>query len=148
LIVHHLEPVPEAVTQFFSASAPAVVTVDPGDTLKVRTLDAHGYLERPESWDADSPRMFTPSRGHCLAGPIEVRGAEPGQVLAVHIESMRPGAWGWTTAGVADEDLGHALGVAAGPVEFLIRVSESPSGRLGGGGHRQVSALWFLGCEP
>ena len=30
--------------------------------------------------------MFTPSRGHCLAGPIEVRGAEPGQVLAVHID--------------------------------------------------------------
>ena len=31
---------------------------------------------------------------------------------------------------------------------FLIRVSESPSGRLGGGGHRQVSALLFPGCEP
>jgi acetamidase/formamidase len=30
--------------------------------------------------------MFTPSRGHCLAGQIEVRGAEPGQVLAVHID--------------------------------------------------------------
>jgi acetamidase/formamidase len=84
--VHHLEPVPEAVTQFFSSSAPAVLTVDPGDTLMVRTLDAHGYLERPESWDTEPPRMFTPSRGHCLAGPIEVRGAEPGQVLAVHID--------------------------------------------------------------
>lgn len=119
MTVHHLEPVPEAVTQFYSASAPAVVTVDPGDTLMVRTLDAHGYLERPESWDVDPPRMFTPSRGHCLAGPIEVRGAEPGQVLAVHIESMRPATWGWTTAGVADEDLSQALGVAAGPVEFL-----------------------------
>ena len=30
--------------------------------------------------------MFTLSRGHCLAGPIEVRGAEPGQVLAVRID--------------------------------------------------------------
>ena len=30
--------------------------------------------------------MFTPSRGHCLAEPIEVRGAEPGQGLAVHID--------------------------------------------------------------
>ena len=119
MTVHHLEPVPEAVTQFFSSSAPAVLTVDPGDTLMVRTLDAHGYLERPESWDTEPPRMFTPSRGHCLAGPIEVRGAEPGQVLAVHLESMQPGAWGWTTAGVADEDLSQALGVAAGPVEFL-----------------------------
>jgi acetamidase/formamidase len=52
----------------------------------VRTLGAHGYLERPESWDVDPPRMFTPSRSHCLAGPIEVRGAKPGQVLAVHID--------------------------------------------------------------
>jgi hypothetical protein len=32
---------------------------------------------------------------------------------------MRPATWGWTTAGVADEDLSRALGVAAGPVEFL-----------------------------
>jgi len=63
------------------------VTVDPGDTLMVRTLDAHSYLERPESWHVDPPRMFTPSRGHFLAGPIEVRGAEPGQVLVVHIDS-------------------------------------------------------------
>jgi acetamidase/formamidase len=30
--------------------------------------------------------MFAPSRGHCLAEPIEVRGAEPGQALAVHID--------------------------------------------------------------
>jgi acetamidase/formamidase len=117
---HHLDPTSETVTQIFSASAPAVVSVNPGDTLIVRTLDAHGYLERPKSWDEQPPRMFTPYRGHCLAGPIEVRGAEPGQVLAVHIESMRPEVWGWTTAGLADEDLSQALGVTAGPVASLV----------------------------
>jgi len=31
---------------------------------------------------------------------------------------------------------------------FLIRVSESPSGRLGGGGRLKASALRFLGREP
>jgi acetamidase/formamidase len=118
MTIHHLEPTPETVTQFFSAAAPAVVTVDPGDTLVVRTLDARGYLERPERADEQPPTMFTPRRGHCLAGPIAVRGAEPGLVLAVHVQSMRPGVWGWTTAG-SDEDLSHVLGVTPGPGAFL-----------------------------
>jgi acetamidase/formamidase len=40
-------------------------------------------------------------------------------MLAVHLQSMRPGAWGWTTAGSAEDDLSHALGVASGPGAFL-----------------------------
>jgi hypothetical protein len=30
--------------------------------------------------------MFAPSRDRCLAEPIEVRGPEPGQALAVHAD--------------------------------------------------------------
>jgi acetamidase/formamidase len=36
--------------------------------------------------------------GHCLTGPIAVRGAVPGDVLAVRFVSLRPDAWGYTVA--------------------------------------------------
>ena len=37
-------------------------------------------------------------RGHCLNQPIAVRGAAPGDLLAVRIVSLTPGDWGWTVA--------------------------------------------------
>jgi acetamidase/formamidase len=120
MAVHHLEPTPETVTQFFSPTTPAVLTVDPGDTLVVRTLDARGFLARPDGPRSDVPRMFPRRRGHCLAGPIAVRGAAPGMTLAVHLRSVRPARWGWTEAGAERSDLNRRLGVADGPAAFLL----------------------------
>jgi acetamidase/formamidase len=92
-----------------------VLTIDPGDALVAGSLDAAGYLERR----LDGPTMFPGRRGHCLTGPIEVRGAEPGMVLRVHFTSITPGDWGWTTAGVKDNALNRRLGVAGGPASRL-----------------------------
>jgi acetamidase/formamidase len=111
MALHRLEPTPETVTQSFSRDTPAVLTVDPGDTLAVRTLDARGYLERPGRPGSETPQMFASRRGHCLTGPVAIRGAEPGTTLAVHLISMRPGRWGWTEAGAARNDLNRALRV-------------------------------------
>src|SRR6266851_3495224 len=120
MAVHRLEPAPETVTQIFSRDTPAVLTVDHGDTLVVRTLDARGHLERPERPGSDTPRMFTERRGHCLAGPVAVRGAEPGTTLAVHLISMRPGRWVWTEAGLPQNDLNRALRVTGATPAFLL----------------------------
>jgi acetamidase/formamidase len=120
MAVHQLEPTPETVTQFFSPATPAVLTVDPGDTLVIRTLDARGHLARPDRRASDAPKMFNPRRGHCLAGPIAVRGAEPGMTLAVHLRSVRPAAWGFTEAGAHRTDLNERLGVTGGPTAFLV----------------------------
>jgi acetamidase/formamidase len=120
MAVHRLEPTPETVTEFFSRDTPAVLTVDPGDTLVVQTLDARGHLERPEGGGRETPRMFADRRGHCLAGPVAVRGAEPATTLAVHLISMRPGRWGWTEAGSPRGDLNRALRVTTGTPAFLL----------------------------
>jgi acetamidase/formamidase len=120
MAVHQLEPTPETVTQFFSPATPAVLTVDSGDTLVVRTLNARGHLARPDRGASDAPKMFNPRRGHCLAGPIAVRGAEPGMTLAVHLRSVRPAAWGFTEAGAHRTDLNQRLGVTGGPTAFLV----------------------------
>ncbi len=111
----HLPATRETTVEVFDRDTPPVLTVDPGDSVVVGSLDAAGYLERR----LDGPTMFPERRGHCLTGPIAVRGAEPGMALRVHFTSLTPGDWGWTTAGVKDNALTRRLGVAGGPAARL-----------------------------
>ncbi len=117
---HRLDPTPETVVEVFSSEHPPVLAVDPGDRLVVRSLDASGYLAPQQSPGDRPPTMFSPSRGHCLTGPVEVRGAEPGTFLSVHLEALQPDPWGWTVAAAVDNPLNRRLGVAdAGPTWLL-----------------------------
>lgn len=111
MAIHELRPVSGAVADVYSRDAAPVLTVSPGDELRVTTLDVLGHLERPRHGGDDRPKMFPTFRGHCLAGPIAVEGARPGDVLAVHLRQMQPGPWGFTLAGVHDTPLNRRLGV-------------------------------------
>ncbi|HWM98267.1 MAG TPA: hypothetical protein VNO54_14565, partial [Streptosporangiaceae bacterium] len=71
---HRLDPTPETTRDVFSRDHAPVLTVDPGDTVTVRSLDASGYLARQTFPGEAQPAMFPQARGHCLTGPIEVRG--------------------------------------------------------------------------
>lgn len=35
-------------------------------------------------------------KGHALCGPVAIRGAESGMTLAIKVEAIRTGNWGWT----------------------------------------------------
>jgi acetamidase/formamidase len=120
MATHHLGPTPGTVTDVFSRELPAVLTVDPGDTIVVRSLDASGHLERQRTPGEARPQMFSGRRGHCLTGPIWVRDAEPGMMLAVRLVSLRPDEWGWTVAAARDTPLNRRLGVADGPPAWLL----------------------------
>jgi hypothetical protein len=91
-----LAPTPGTVTDMFCRDTPPALTVAPGDTVLVDSLDAAGYLSRKAHPGDQPPTMFSERRGHCLTGPIAVTGAEPGQVLSVRFVSLRPAGWGWT----------------------------------------------------
>lgn len=120
MAVHQLAPSPGAVTQVFSRALEPALTVDPGDTVVVRSLDAWGHLE-PQSFPGEvKPLMFPDRMGHCLAGPIAVRGARPGAALAVTFGSLTPDSWGWTSAGRRDSALNRHLGVPGGVPEWLL----------------------------
>src|ERR1700692_4374904 len=98
MAVHRLEPTPETVTQFFSRDTPAVLTVDPGDTLVVQTLDARGHASRAMGVDGSrvavgrpQPRAARDKRDACFPavgpGPGRTggckrlrRGHQPGPV--------------------------------------------------------------------
>ena len=90
---HELHPGPDTVSDVLTADRTPVLTVAPGDRVTVRTLDCNGNLP-PEHSRAESRPLIAASRGHCLAGPIAVTGARPGQVLAVTLESLTPDPWG------------------------------------------------------
>jgi acetamidase/formamidase len=142
---HHLDPTPSTTAQVFSRELPPVLTVEPGDTVRLRTLDASGHLERQQVPGQDVPTMFAVGRGHCLTGPIEVRGACPGDVLAVRFVSMRPDDWGWTSAAGRDTPLTRRLGLHNGPPARLLWQIDADAGRATSSNGYSVSIAPFLG---
>ena len=91
----------------WDAARPPVLTVEPGTTVRIGTLDS-GWSTGPYT-GADTaeglaarPRhpAHDPAYGHALTGPVAVAGAEPGQVLSVRIDDVVPGAFGTTYCGL------------------------------------------------
>ena len=65
-----------------------VLSVDPGDTIVVETLDAFGGMVVDETSRPSKVLEFP--NVNPVNGPIIVNGAEKGDALAVHIHSIRP----------------------------------------------------------
>lgn len=106
MATHFLDCTPDNLHAFWSPGLPPVLTIDPGDTVTFRTLDA--------DWGLDPVTEFTPggapprrrasppggdTDGHALTGPVAVRGARPGMTLAVRFDRLVVGPWGFTWAG-------------------------------------------------
>ena len=106
-----------------------VVTVQPGQTVRIDTLSHHGatQAEPPEALlgpygvrpgeilqdvrDFWASRAGRPREGrggaHILTGPVAIAGAEPGDVLEVQILELTPRVpWGVNTTGPASGVLG------------------------------------------
>jgi acetamidase/formamidase len=84
------------------------------------TIDSGWGLEGG-SWER---RRFEPrdpelDAGHALIGPVEVRGASAGQVLAVDVEELVVGDYGFTDAGGWPSWLNEELGLADGETAAL-----------------------------
>ncbi len=103
---HHLIPAtPETVRWgLFDAAAPAVCTVNSGDTVVMETISGPPEVLPPASSGLAVPPALAaylasnPRRGpgHMLTGPVAVSGAEPGDMLEVRIEAVELAAdWGY-----------------------------------------------------
>lgn len=136
-VIHTLEPERRTLHGHFSRDLPPVLTIDPGDTVRYRTLDAGwgtqpfqggNYAPRPRIFETD-PKL---DAGHALIGPIFVRGAKPGMTLAIRINDIRPGAWGWCLAGGWNGSFNPQLGIGEGTqgiVHAWTLDSETMTGR-------------------
>lgn len=124
MALHVVEPERRTLHGHFSKDLSPIASVEPGDTVRYRTLDAGWGLEPFVDGQA-TRQLFEPRHkglddGHALCGPVEVRGAKPGMTLEVHIGSLLPGAWGYTRAGGAwPEELNRSLGVNEGGSQIL-----------------------------
>ncbi|MBC7723992.1 MAG: acetamidase/formamidase family protein [Burkholderiaceae bacterium] len=87
MAVHQLTPRPEQYSYVFGGREP-LLSIAPGDLVEVSTEDCFGG--RVTSPD-DRPSEVVPfAELNPVSGPIEVRGAEPGDMLAVHFVSIVP----------------------------------------------------------
>jgi acetamidase/formamidase len=121
-LIHELPLDAATIHGYFSRELEPVLAVDPGDSVRFATPSAFWRLESGERLVSRDPALH---QGHPLAGPIELRGARAGQTLAVRIDEVRPGSWGFTTAKKLevrwelDGGVGRALGRTVDLAPFL-----------------------------
>ncbi len=151
MTTHRLDPAPDTTADVFSREHAPVLRIDPGDTVVVRSMDASGYLARQAFPGEDQPKMYPAGRGHCLTGPISVRAARPGDMLALRLIALRPGDWGWTVAAALDTPVTRRLGLAGGPPSWLLWELDPDAGQgtaNGGFARRLAPFLGVMGMPP
>ena len=71
---HQIEPIRETLHGRFSPALPPVLTIDSGDTVRYRTLDAGWGLAPPNlDWTPRQkfgPRLDPRDDGHAMCGPV------------------------------------------------------------------------------
>jgi len=87
MTTHRLSPTPDEFSYVFGGVEPRL-SIRPGDIVEVSTEDCFGGRVISQN---DLPSQVVPfSELNPVAGPIEVQGAEPGDLLAVHFVSIVP----------------------------------------------------------
>jgi amidase len=128
----------EHIGYHYDPAKPAVLMVDPGTTVEFETLDARAgaLFDRPVGVIFDLP-LPTPGRSNPITGPLAIRGAQPGDALAVRIDAIdvvNPG-WGGGHAyvnplwpGRVPRPLAKLLDVNDGAIDYSpsIRFSAAP----------------------
>ena len=101
---YHLEPKLSTLHGYFSPDLAPILTIDPGDSVIYRTLEAGWRIQPFKGGNYQEVERHPgygdeKGKGHALIGPIAIRGAKPGMTLAVRINEVIPVSWGNTLAG-------------------------------------------------
>jgi formamidase len=100
------EEQPDPIVNRWHPDVPPAASVDPGEKFRVECMDWTGN-QVVDSDDANDIRDMDLDPNHHLSGPIEVNGAEPGDILVVDILDLGPfpdDEWGFT--GIFEQDNG------------------------------------------
>ena len=97
----------EPLVHEFTRHLPARATIRPGQVIEVESEDAlSGQIRKP----GDQRDKATVPKSNPVAGPIEIEGAEPGDVLAVRIHDISPAIGQCATYTGAPKQLAEWLG--------------------------------------
>lgn len=143
-----LKPVRENLHGVLSPELPAAITIDSGDSVEFSTLEADWRIEKCTEPKTDSGTFFPYLRetdcGQALTGPVYVRGAEPGMTLAVHVDELVPGDWGWSRVGMGNPDHLKRIGCEEGEYFLIWEIDRANRTCMSNEGHRVT--LWpFMG---
>jgi acetamidase/formamidase len=112
-VIHELPLERRTLHGHFSRDLDPVLSIDPGDTVRLATPNAGWWLDDETRF---APIASPEDDGHALAGPIAVLGAREGRTLVVRIDEVVPASWGETFGdGVRVRwDLADGVGTALG----------------------------------
>ena len=123
MAVHELALDKRFLRGYFSQELEPVLTVTAGDSVRFSVPNAGWEVGRDEWFEPQNREL---DNGHALAGPIDVDGAKAGQVLAVRVDAVEPGAWGVTAGGEEhrvhwelEDGIGRAIGREIDLAPFL-----------------------------
>lgn len=96
------------------------IAAQPGQPIVFHARNASDFDLAPDA--PPDPRAGGPyaSTVHPLTGPVRIEGARAGDLLAVTIEDIRPGAWGYTSIG----GIGFVSDHVQGPYRVLWRLGQ------------------------
>jgi acetamidase/formamidase len=140
--VHELPLERRTLHGHFSRELEPVLTVDSGDTIRFATLSAGWHLDSGEKFE---PRDAELDDGHALVGPVEIRGAKAGGTLAVRIDEVRVGSFGFTVAGGWPSFLNDRLGFTGGEDRRLDWQLDADAGTGTDDRGRSIDLSPFLG---
>jgi acetamidase/formamidase len=145
MAVYSIEPTRENLIGTFCRDDAPILTIDAGDTVVYRTLDAGwnlggGAYPRPQFTPRDSER----DGGHAMCGPIAIRGAKPGMTLGVRIDEIRTGTWGWTISGGRNHPVNERFGIEDNVHEIVWTLDPDQLTAASTAGHR-VALRPFMG---
>jgi amidase len=83
-----------AISHIFSAEAHPVLEIDPGQSVCFQTLDASNNTAR--TMEDALTKLTPPENANPVTGPVLIRGAEPGDTLAVRIDRIDLGPQGYS----------------------------------------------------
>jgi acetamidase/formamidase len=100
--IYYIQPERKTLKGSFSREYEPVMTIESGDTVRYKTLDAGWGLE-PFSPDGTrkkfGPREKPQDSGHALCGPVDIKHLKAGMTLEIRINELIPGTYGWNSAG-------------------------------------------------
>jgi acetamidase/formamidase len=149
MAVHEIPLERRTLHGHFSRDLEPVLTIDSGDSIAFATLDAGWGLEPPRG-DGLQRRRFEPrdpevDAGHALIGPVEVRGASADQTLAVRVDEVRVGSYGFTVGGGFSTPLNDRLGLSEGDERLLVYELDAGAETGWDGVGRELDLRPFLG---
>jgi acetamidase/formamidase len=149
MAVHEIPLERRTLHGHFSRDLEPVLTIDSGDSIAFATLDAGWGLEPPRG-DGLQRRRFEPrdpevDAGHALIGPVEVRGASAEQTLAVRVDEVRVGSYGFTVGGGFSTPLNDRLGLSEGDERLLVYELDAGAETGWDGVGRELDLRPFLG---